>query len=57
MKSTFQGADLSDADFTGANLYAAETWRATLEGTRFDEAIVAGTKLAPEEGEAEGANP
>lgn len=46
MRSTFEAADLEGADFRGANLYQAETWRAKTSGTRWDLALLGGTKLA-----------
>ena len=45
----FTKASLERADARKANFYEAELWQTKTKGTRFDEAHLAMTKLAPEE--------
>ena len=44
--ATFERADLTLADLRGACLHDAETWHATLDHSKLDQAIVTQTKLA-----------
>jgi uncharacterized protein YjbI with pentapeptide repeats len=42
----FEAADLSHADLRGANLHGAEFWKARMDSTRLELAILTKTKLA-----------
>jgi uncharacterized protein YjbI with pentapeptide repeats len=46
MGAIFERADLTLCDFRGASLHAAETWKATMDHVKLDQAIVTKSKLA-----------